>query len=102
MSPRKGKKVGGRRPTPSGLSLGAESEVMTLRDVAEYLGCHYVTALKLVRRREIPGFRLGGVGGEWRALRSELDDWIAKGGAEPPGSAPAKTASGRRGRKPKT
>jgi len=52
---------------------------MTVHDVAEYLDCHYLTALKLVRQGEIPGFRLG-ARGEWRALKSEIDQWIAAGG----------------------
>jgi excisionase family DNA binding protein len=99
MSPRKGKKGTGRGPTPSALSLGAESEVMTLRDVADYLHCGYATVRKLARQGIMPGFRLGG---EWRFLKSEVDKWIAKGGGgKPSGSPPAKTAVGRPGRKPR-
>ncbi len=94
MSPRKGKKDIGRGPIPSGLSPGAESEVMTLQEVADYLHCHYVTARQLAQRREIPGFRLGG---GWRFLKSDVDQWIAKGG----GGKPSGSAPGRRGRKPK-
>jgi excisionase family DNA binding protein len=45
---------------------------MTLRDVADYLLCHYATAYRLCQQRKIPGFRLGG---EWRFLKSEID-WI--------------------------
>ena len=98
MSPQKGKKI--RRPTtPSGLSPGAESRVMTLYDVADYLHCHYVTLYRLCRQQDIPGFRLGA---EWRFLKSEIDEWIAKGGGRPSGRAPAKTGDGRRGRKPKS
>jgi excisionase family DNA binding protein len=77
MSPRKGKKAIGRQPTPSGLSPDAESNVMTLRDVAEYLHCSYSTAFKLARQGEIPSFRLGA---NWRFLKPEIDEWIAKGG----------------------
>jgi excisionase family DNA binding protein len=99
MSPRKGQKGKGRRATPSGLSRGAESDVMTIRDLAEYLHCHYATAFRLARQGAIPGFKLGG---NWRFLRSEVDKWIAKGGGGKPSvSPPVKTDVGRRGRKPR-
>jgi excisionase family DNA binding protein len=86
-----------RRPGASGLSPDAELRVMTLRDVADYLHCHYSTVYHLCHERKIPGFRLGG---EWRFLKSEIDEWIAKGGGRPSGRAPARTDDGRRGRKP--
>lgn len=56
MRPRRGKKGIGRRVTPNGLSLGAESEVMTVRDVAQYMHCHYVTVYRLIRLAGFPGF----------------------------------------------
>jgi excisionase family DNA binding protein len=70
---------------------------MTVQDLAEYLHCHYSTVYRLIRQREIPGFELGG---SWRFLKSAVDEWIAKGGGQPSGRAPAKTGDGRRGRKP--
>jgi excisionase family DNA binding protein len=98
MSPRKEKKGIGRGPIPSGLSPGAESEVMTLQEVAEYLHCAYSTVYKLIRQRQIPSFAQGG---GWRFLKSEIDQWIAEGGGRPPPKAPVvKTGNGRRGRKP--
>jgi excisionase family DNA binding protein len=77
MSPRKGKKVGGRRATPSSLKPGAESAVMTLQDVADYLHCHTSTVYRLLKEREVPGFKMGR---GWRFLKSDVDKWIAKGG----------------------
>jgi excisionase family DNA binding protein len=77
MSPRKGKKGTGRRATPSALSPGADIEMMTLRQVAQYLNCSYATAHKLAQQGKIPSFKLGG---SWRFLKSEIDKWIAKGG----------------------
>jgi excisionase family DNA binding protein len=82
MGSRKGKKSAGRKATPSGLRPGAESAVLTLRDLADYLNCHYGTAFKLARRGDIPGFRFG-VDGGWRFLKSDVDKWIAGGGARP-------------------
>jgi excisionase family DNA binding protein len=80
VSPKKGKKGGGRRATPSGLSPGADSDMMTLQEVAEYLDCSYDTAYRLASRGDIPSFM---VGGRWRVLKSELDKWMAKGGGAP-------------------
>jgi excisionase family DNA binding protein len=73
---------------------------MTLQQVADYLHCNYDTANKLARQGEIPSFRLTPDGG-WRFLKSDLDEWIAKGGGPASGGAPAKPEGGRRGRKPK-
>jgi excisionase family DNA binding protein len=77
MSPQKGKKSAGRKATPSGLRPGAESAMLTLRDLADYLNCHYTTAYKLARRGDIPSLRFGG---SWRFMKSDVDTWIAKGG----------------------
>ena len=97
MSPPKGQKGIGRQATPSGLRSGAELNVMTVRDLAEYLHCHYGTVYRLIRQRDIPGFVLGG---SWRFLKSEVDKWIAQGGGRPPSNASVvKTEGGRRGRK---
>jgi excisionase family DNA binding protein len=73
MSPRKAEKDIGRRAVPSGLSPGAESEVMTVKQAAEYLNCHPTTVYRLLAPREIPGFRLGG---SWRFRRSDIEKWI--------------------------
>jgi excisionase family DNA binding protein len=51
------------------------SKIMTVAQVAEYLLCHPATLYRLVRRREIPAFRLGGRG-DWRFRRSEIEQWI--------------------------
>jgi excisionase family DNA binding protein len=85
-----------RRPGASGLSPDAELRVMTLRDVADYLHCHYSTVYRLCQQQGIPGFRLGG---DWRFLKSQIDEWIAKGGGRLYGRPPAKTSNGRRKRK---
>ena len=77
VSPRKGKKGVGRRAVPSGLSPGAESAVMTLQELADYLHCHRRTVYILLKEREIPGFKMGG---DWRFLKSDIDKWMAKGG----------------------
>jgi excisionase family DNA binding protein len=51
--------------------------VMTLQEAADYLHCHCATIYRLAGRGEIPCFKLGS---SWRFLKSNLDEWIVKGG----------------------
>ena len=55
--------------------------VMNLREVAEFLGISYKTALKLSRRRDFPAVRIG----EKRIFvpTSLLEKWIEKRAEEP-------------------
>jgi excisionase family DNA binding protein len=76
-----------------------QSEVMTLRAAATYLNCSYQTLFELVHQGVLPGFRLGGAG-NWRCLRSEIDQWIAARQVQPPPGA-AEKPPGRGRRKPK-
>jgi excisionase family DNA binding protein len=47
---------------------------MTLREVADYLNCHYITVYRLINTG-LPAFRLGS---DWRFQRSDLKKWIAQ------------------------
>jgi len=49
------------------------SDVMTIREVAEYLKLTEKTAYRLAAEGKIPGFK---VGGAWRFRKSEIDTWI--------------------------
>ena len=49
-------------------------DILTIREVAEYLKVTEKTVYGLVQRRQIPGFK---VGGQWRFRREDLDSWIA-------------------------
>ena len=51
------------------------ADIMTLREVAEYLGCSKFTVYNLVKHGEFPAFRLGR---DWRLRRSDIDKWIAQ------------------------
>ncbi len=56
-------------------------EIVTVKDLAKYLHCHQSTIYRLVKRGEIPGFRLGG---GWRFKIDEIDRWCrrAAGGSQ--------------------
>jgi excisionase family DNA binding protein len=53
----------------------ASNEIMTVRQLAEYLRSHPSTIYRLLKNREIPVFRLGG---NWRFDRAAIDQWIKK------------------------
>ena len=48
-------------------------EIMTLQEVADYLGLHYLTIYRLIQERKIPAAKIGG---SWRFRKDVLDDWI--------------------------
>ena len=52
---------------------GASHAVMTIRDAAAFLHCHTSTLYRLVKRGEIPAFRLGG---GWRLTWDSLERWM--------------------------
>lgn len=58
----------------NGRRSGVESEVMTVRELADYLKLAEKTAYRLAADGKIPGFK---VGASWRFRRSEIDRWIA-------------------------
>ena len=54
-------------------------DVLTIREVADYLKVNEKTVYSLAQKRRIPGFK---VGGQWRFRREDLDAWIAAQTAE--------------------
>jgi len=52
----------------------ADTDVMTVREVAEYLKVKERTIYRLVAKGGIPAFK---VGGSWRFRRAEIEEWIA-------------------------
>lgn len=50
-----------------------KSDIMTIREVAEYLKLNEKTTYRLASEGILPGFR---VGGAWRFRKAEVDRWI--------------------------
>ena len=48
-------------------------QIMTLREVARYLGLHVMTVYKLTREGRVPAAKIGG---QWRFKRDVLDTWL--------------------------
>ena len=53
--------------------LPIESEILTIREVAEYLKVTERTIYRLAGAKKIPAFK---VGGTWRFSRADIDQWI--------------------------
>jgi excisionase family DNA binding protein len=70
-------------------------DVLTIREVAEYLKVNEKTVYSLAQKRRIPAFK---VGGQWRFRRGDLDAWISAQTAGPDMPA-SKSRSGPRRRK---
>jgi len=50
-----------------------KENIMTLREVAQYLGLHVMTVYKLTREGRVPAAKIGG---QWRFKRDVLDEWL--------------------------
>lgn len=50
-------------------------EIMTIREVADFLRLTEKTTYRLTLEGKIPGFK---VGGSWRFRRNEIEDWITE------------------------
>jgi len=50
-------------------------EIVTVKGLAGYLQCHPSTVYRLVKRGDIPGFRLGG---GWRFKIGDIDHWCRR------------------------
>lgn len=49
-----------------------DSAVMTVKEVAQYLRVHYSTIYRLLKRNELPAFRIGS---DWRFTKGNIDAW---------------------------
>jgi len=50
-------------------------DILTLKEVAQYLKLAEKTAYRLAAEGKLPGFK---VGGSWRFKREEIEKWIAE------------------------
>ena len=65
------KRTNGTRVRKNGLH--DTEQIMTLREVARYLGLHIMTVYKLTREGRVPAAKIGG---QWRFKRDVLDHWL--------------------------
>lgn len=55
--------------------MTSESDIMTVKDLAQYLKIAEKTAYRFALEGKIPGFK---VGSAWRFRKGEIDQWIKK------------------------
>jgi excisionase family DNA binding protein len=56
------------------------AQIMTTKEMAEYLKLHEITICKYAGEGRIPAIRIGRV---WRFDKDVIDDWIARGQSTP-------------------
>lgn len=59
---------------PTWIEQTERGSVLTISEVAEVLRLHPTTVYRLVKRGELPGFKIGG---NWRINRASLDLWLS-------------------------
>ena len=65
----------------------AMPEIMTTKEIAEYLKLHEISICKYAAEGKIPAIRIGRV---WRFDKDIIDKWIAKGQNVPTAGKSAK------------
>ena len=50
-----------------------KTDILTVKELSEYLKLNEKTAYRLAAKGEIPGFK---VGGSWRFNKADIDNWI--------------------------
>ena len=55
--------------------MAKSKEVLTVKDVAEYLDVHPMTIYKYVQDGKIPAFK---VGASWRVRKDSIQKWISE------------------------
>lgn len=58
-----------------GARLNVKTDILTIKEVSEYLKLAEKTTYRLAAEGKIPAFK---VGGAWRFQKSEIDAWIKK------------------------
>jgi excisionase family DNA binding protein len=66
---------GGGRPEPPAVDPSRNPKVMKIAELAEYLHVHKSTIYRLLRRHELPAFKIGS---DWRFNLDEIDAWRLK------------------------
>jgi excisionase family DNA binding protein len=68
----------------------SEGEILTIKQVAEYLKVTDRTIYRLAAAKKIPAFK---VGGTWRFSRSDIESWIKQQSVGSPERAASKASN---------
>jgi excisionase family DNA binding protein len=53
--------------------IGKKEDLMTVKEVANYLRLHEISIYRMIKKGVIPAFKVGGC---WRFKRERLDRWL--------------------------
>ena len=62
----------GQNPGTMTASLSDASQLLTVREISNYLKVHKSTVYRLNQAGQLPAFR---VGTDWRVMREDIDRW---------------------------
>ncbi|MCA0175249.1 MAG: helix-turn-helix domain-containing protein [Proteobacteria bacterium] len=68
----------------------SEGEILTIKEVADYLKVTERTIYRLAGAKKIPAFK---VGGTWRFSRSDIESWIKRQSVSSPERAASKASN---------
>jgi excisionase family DNA binding protein len=63
-----------------GMIMRPEAKVITVGELAEYLHVHRSTLYRLLKKQQLPGFKIGS---DWRFNVEAIDQWRLQRGATP-------------------
>jgi excisionase family DNA binding protein len=58
-----------------GVAEAGAAEILTVPMLARYLHCHPSTIYRLLKRRQIPAFKIGS---DWRFQKPVIERWLRK------------------------
>lgn len=58
-----------------GMKRRERTQIMTLKEVAKYLGLHPISIYRLIKTSDIPAMKIGG---QWRFKKEVLDGWLSR------------------------
>ena len=50
-------------------------DILTIQQMADYMHCHSSTLYRMIKRKELPCFKIGS---DWRFDRRDIDRWLAQ------------------------
>lgn len=59
----------------TGKAVVERDDILTVPMLARYLRCHPSTIYRLLKRKEIPAFKIGS---DWRFQKSVIENWLKK------------------------
>jgi excisionase family DNA binding protein len=70
---------------------GLNSKILTVRDLSIYLRVHPSTIYKMLKKNQLPAFRIGS---DWRFSVEAIDQWLASAEEGAPSANASETDTG--------